>query len=150
MICPYCQNDTSKVLDSRDAGSSIRRRRQCEDCGRRFTTHERVEQRLPQVVKKNGERQPFNRDKVLGGFALACRKRPATPEDLESATDRVVLRCLSEGDREIASSRVGQLVLEDLLDLDRVGYLRFASVYQEFASVEEFQRMLEPLLRERN
>ena len=149
MNCPYCNHDSTRVLDSRDAGNSIRRRRVCESCEKRFTTHERLEQRLPQVVKKDGTRQAFDREKLRFGFMLACRKRPVETDALESAADRLVQKVVSESDREVSSERLGDLVLEALLDLDRVAYLRFASVYQELASPEEFLEILNPLIGDR-
>ena len=149
MNCPYCNHEASRVVDSRDAGSSIRRRRACDACGRRFTTHERVEQRFPAVVKKGGRRQPFNRDRVLSGLEIACRKRPVEREAMEAATERIALKVLSEAGKEIASERIGEFVLEELRGLDRVAYLRFASVYQEMASPEEFLALLTPLIGDR-
>jgi len=148
--CPYCSHTSTRVLDSRDAGGSIRRRRACEDCGKRFTTHERLEQSfLPQVVKKDGTRQTFDPEKLRFGFALACRKRPVSTEALELAAEQVVQKVLAESDREVHSTRLGELVLEALLELDRVAYLRFASVYQELASPEEFLEILNPLIGDR-
>ena len=134
------------MVDSRVAGDSIRRRRECEQCGRRFTTHERVEWRMPQVIKKSGAREPFDRAKLLGGFRLACRKRPVSPDSIEAAADSIEARVRGGGEREIRSVRIGELVLAHLLAMDRVAYLRFASVYQEFATPEEFLELLNPLL----
>lgn len=149
MNCPFCSHDSTRVLDSRDAGSSIRRRRVCESCGKRFTTHERLEQRLPQVVKKDGNRQAFDREKLRFGLLLACRKRPVETDALELAADKLVQKVISESDREVSSERLGDLVLEALLELDRVAYLRFASVYLELASPEEFLEILNPLIGDR-
>jgi transcriptional repressor NrdR len=148
MNCPFCKHPSSRVLDSRDAGNSIRRRRICDDCERRFTTHERIEFRMPQVVKKDGQRVPFNRDKVLNGFEVALRKRPVTAVAIEAAVDRIFQKVQSLGEREIASREVGEYVLNELRDLDNVAYLRFASVYQETASLEDFMRLLKPLIGE--
>ena len=148
MNCPYCQHPINRVLDSRDAGNSIRRRRVCDACGKRFTTHERIEFRMPQVVKKDGKRVPFSREKVLSGLELACRKRPVTPVALEAAVDRIVHKVQSSGEREIPSRDVGRMVLDELRHLDNVAYLRFASVYQETASLEDFMRLLKPLIGE--
>ncbi len=147
MICPWCSHDASRVVDSRDTGTLVRRRRECESCGERFTTHEVVERRLPQVVKKDGERQPFDEQKVLKGIYLACRKRPVTRLQVEEALVAITQKLGSRPGREIQSTQVGELVLEQLLTLDRVAYLRFASVYQELASPEEFLELLQPLLR---
>lgn len=148
MNCPYCKASASKVVDSRDAGNSVRRRRTCESCGERFTTHERVEQRFPFVAKKGGRRQPFERSRVLSGLELACRKRPVDTESLEEATERISQKVMSLGGGDIDSKVIGEFVLEELLKLDRVAYLRFASVYQETASPEEFMALLKPLIAE--
>lgn len=148
MNCPFCKHSSSRVLDSRDAGGSIRRRRICDDCERRFTTHERIEFRMPQVVKKDGQRVPFNREKILSGFEVALRKRPVTPVAIEASVDRIVQRVQSLGEREIHSRELGKFVLDELRGLDNVAYLRFASVYQETASLEDFMRLLKPLIGE--
>lgn len=147
MICPSCQHPESKVVDSRDTGDAIRRRRECERCGRRFTTHERLELRLPQVQKKSGAKECFDRNKVLGGLLVACRKRPVAAEALEAALARIEQQVFAESERgEITSRRVGELVQAELLGLDRVAYLRFASVYQELARPEQFLALVQPLL----
>jgi transcriptional repressor NrdR len=146
MTCPWCGHDSSRVVDSRDTGTLVRRRRACEGCGERFTTHEVVERRLPQVVKKDGERQRFDEQKLLTGMYLACRKRPVTRSQIEHAGSAITQIVASRPGKEIRSTQVGELVLEQLLRLDRVAYLRFASVYQELASPEEFLELLQPLL----
>lgn len=149
MICPFCQNADTRVTDSRDSGESVRRRRECEACGRRFTTQERLERRMPQVVKKGGEHEPFDREKLRAGLAIACRKRPVSADALDAAVAAVEQRAFQEAERgEISSMRLGALVLEELLRLDRVAYLRFASVYQELGSPEAFLSLLQPLLGE--
>jgi len=150
VICPFCGHEDSKVVDSRDAGDSIRRRRECVACSKRFTTHERVERRLPTVVKKSGGKELFERDKVFSGLVLACRKRPVPGVLLEAAAERIEQRLATWPEREIDSRDVGQLVLDELLSLDRVAYLRFASVYQELRTPEEFYELLKPLLSERS
>ena len=149
MTCPFCGNDDSKVVDSRDAGDSIRRRRECTSCTKRFTTHERIERRLPTIVKKGGSKEIFERDKIFRGLALACRKRPVPGVLLEAAAERIEQRLASWPEREIDSRDVGQLVLDELLALDRVAYLRFASVYQELGDPQEFYELLKPLLADR-
>ncbi len=149
MNCPFCRDGDSRVVDSRAVGGTVRRRRECTACGRRFTTTEQVERRLPSVVKKSGAREAFQRDKVLDGLLLACRKRPVGREELEAATDRVTDRVASAFEREVESRVIGRLVLEELLELDRVAYLRFASVYLELDRPEEFLQLLEPLLERR-
>lgn len=146
MRCPACQHDDLKVVDSRDAGDdSIRRRRECVRCGHRFTTFERVEYRLPQVVKKDGRRQTFNRDKLLAGLRLACRKRPVTEDELDAAVSRVEAE-LSRRGNEVDTSVLGELALRELRQLDDVAYLRFASVYQAIRSPEDFLEVIRPLL----
>lgn len=149
MICPRCRFVGSRVVDSRDMGGFIRRRRECERCGERFSTSERVELRMPQVVKKSGVREAFDHDKLRGSLQVACRKRPVSGEALEECINRIEQKVREDAERgEIASQRVGALVLDELLALDRVAYLRFASVYQELASPEAFLVLLRPLLGE--
>ncbi len=146
MICPRCGHPDSKVLDTRTSGSGIRRRRQCLACGFRFTTHERVERKLPLVVKKDGRRVAYERDKVLDGLRVACRKRPVSAEALEQATDRVEQRLLGLAAGEVSSAEIGRAVLDELRQLDLVGFLRFASVYFEVGSPSEFMALVQPLL----
>lgn len=147
MRCPFCGTLENKVIDSRlsQGGEVTRRRRECEGCQRRYTTYERVEQSLPMVVKKDGRRQPFDRDKVLAGLRRACIKRPVTPD----AMDRLVAgleRSLAEGgEQELPSHLIGSKVLEALRDLDQVAYVRFASVYRDFQDVREFLEALTAL-----
>lgn len=138
MRCPACQHDESRVVDSRDTGGAIRRRRGCLSCGHRFTTLERIELRLPWVVKRDGRREPFSRDKVQRGIALACRKRPVSPEALEQAVQEVEQQLLEGRDAEVSSEAVGEAVMEALRSVDPVAYVRFASVYRQFESVEQF------------
>lgn len=145
MRCPKCQHDDSKVIDSRTSGDVIRRRRECLDCGERFTTHERVEVRLPWVVKKDGRREPFVREKVLHGIALACRKRPIDATAMEEAVRRVETALENLREAEVSSSIVGGLVMQVLRDVDEVAYVRFASVYREFESVGQFVETIRPL-----
>lgn len=142
MRCPYCEaeKENLKVIDSRtcDNGKSIRRRRECLDCGKRFTTYERVEQttRL-MVVKKNGERKPFDKDKILAGLERACYKRPISEEELVRIADEVEDEIKATYDREVPTPAIGQLVIEKLRRLDQVAYVRFASVYRRFKTLEE-------------
>ena len=144
MKCPQCQNPDSKVIETRSAGVGIRRRRQCLSCGARFTTHERIERKIPLVVKRDGSREPFDRLKVLQGLQLACRKRAITAQRIEDAADRIEHALLSSGGSELAADDIGQKVLEELRNLDLVGYLRFASVYQDVQSPSDFLRLLQP------
>ena len=145
MRCPECDAGDSRVVDSRTAGDGIRRRRECSSCGQRFTTQERIEQRLPWVLKKTGGRQPFSRDKVLHGIALACRKRPVDPDQMERAVRQVEARLVALREPELSSDRVGEAVMIVLRDLDPVAYVRFASVYRQFDSIERFAELIAPL-----
>lgn len=146
MNCPVCKFPDSKVLETRDSGDGIRRRRACLECGHRFTTHERIELRLPLVVKKDGQREPFERDKIVVGLQIACRKRPVSAEQLEAVAAAVEASLLATGAAEVPSSQVGRLVLDELLRVDPVAYLRFASVYLELQSPTQFAQLLEPWL----
>ena len=142
MRCPFCQHRESRVVDSRTSGEGIRRRRECEHCGRRFTTHEHVERRMPMVVKKDGRREVFEREKLLKGLELACRKRPISAVRVHEAADDVERAIFENSDREVASVEIGRHVLEALSSLDPVAYLRFASVYQELESAEAFLELV--------
>ncbi|MEZ4321381.1 MAG: transcriptional regulator NrdR [Myxococcota bacterium] len=143
MRCPECAHEESRVVDSRTTGDSIRRRRQCVACGARFTTHERLEQRLPWVRKRDGRKEPYERDKVLHGIALACRKRPVTAAEMEAAVLRVEARL--EGMADVSAQEVGDAVMGVLREIDPVAYVRFASVYRQFESVEQFVDTIDPL-----
>ena len=144
MKCPFCGTDDTQVIDSRvsDAGDSIRRRRKCAACQKRFTTYETVELRLPQVVKSNGNRADFDTNRLRVGFARALHKRPVPTEFVDAAIDRIVQRVLSQGEREIASRQLGEMVMEELYRLDKVAYIRFASVYRSFQDVSDFRDAL--------
>ena len=151
MKCPRCKQDNDRVVDSRAAsdGSAIRRRRECLDCYLRYTTYERVEDTPLRVVKKSGERVRFDRERVLAGMMRACEKLPVVTEELERAAARVETRCHEEYDREVHSSVIGTLVMEELRKLDQVAYVRFASVYREFKDVTQFLDELKPILESR-
>jgi transcriptional repressor NrdR len=142
--CPVCRNPSTKVLDSREGrdGTSIRRRRLCNGCGHRFTTRERIEETLPTVIKRTGQKQPFDRKKILRGLELACRKRPVTRDQLESIVAQVEQWSSTRGDREIHAAEIGERIMHHLHDLDAVAYVRFVSVYRSFHTVEEFERLL--------
>ncbi len=146
MNCPFCHHATSRVVDSRAAGELIRRRRECDECGKRYSTVERLDRRMPQVLKRDGGRQPFDLDKLRRGILVAARKRPVTREQIEAALDRIENRIYTLGTGEVPSTMVGELVLDELRSLDHVAYLRFASVYQAFETPEQFQELLQPLL----
>jgi transcriptional repressor NrdR len=140
MRCPYCGTLDNRVIDSRlsQAGEVTRRRRECEHCGRRYTTYERVEHTLPLIVKNDGRRQPYDRDKLLAGLRRACVKRPVSAEALERLLHQVERWLVDTGEQEVPSSSLGEQVLHELRDLDSVAYVRFASVYRDFQEVGEF------------
>ena len=140
MKCPYCGDANTQVVDTRENedGDTVRRRRRCLSCDKRFTTYERVELQLPQVVKKNGSRVDYDRDKVKASMSLALRKRSVSTENVDAAIDRIEDRLVTLGEREVASDRVGELVMRELKKLDKVAYIRFASVYRNFEDLEEF------------
>ena len=141
MRCPFCSHESSQVKDSRptEDGSSIRRRRQCEDCGARFTTFERIQLRELTVVKSENRREPFDRGKLERSVAIACRKRPVTPERIERLVSSIQRQMETSGESEIASSRIGEMVMEGLKALDPVAYIRFASVYKDFREARDFE-----------
>jgi transcriptional repressor NrdR len=144
MKCPFCGAASTQVTDTRenDEGDIIRRRRRCNECDKRFTTYERIELKMPQVVKKNGSRTEFEREKLLSSMKLALRKRPVTVESVEAALNRIEVRLLSLGEREIPSEKLGELVMRELKRLDKVAYIRFASVYRNFEDAEEFSEAI--------
>ncbi|HPU53821.1 MAG TPA: transcriptional regulator NrdR [Burkholderiaceae bacterium] len=140
MRCPFCEHADTQVLDTRasDDGDVIRRRRRCPQCEKRFTTYERIELTLPAVVKKNGSRVEFDRNKLRASLQLALRKRPVGLEQVDAATHRIEEKLLALGVREVPSERVGELVMRELKRLDKIAYVRFASVYRSFEDVDEF------------
>ncbi len=140
MRCPYCKSDDNKVVDSRpsDDGSTIRRRRECCDCGERFTTFERVELMPLMVIKKDGSRQAFDREKLIAGILKSCEKRPITTAQIEEIVHTIQQNEGNKLRREIPSSEIGELVLEQLRGIDEVAYIRFASVYREFSDISSF------------
>ncbi|EAU56174.1 transcriptional regulator NrdR [Mariprofundus ferrooxydans] len=140
MYCPFCTNDDTRVVDSRvvEEGTAVRRRRECEGCGKRFSTYERAELRLPLVVKKDGTRQSFDLEKIRSGMQKALEKRPVSVASLEHGLNAVVRAVQETGVAEIAADKLGEFVMEQLRDLDGVAYVRFASVYREFKDVDDF------------
>ncbi|MDD2664627.1 MAG: transcriptional regulator NrdR [Dechloromonas sp.] len=144
MKCPFCGHDETAVVDTRlsDEGDIVRRRRKCNVCDKRFTTYERAEIRLPQVVKKNGSRTEFSRDKLRASLELALRKRPVSTELVDAAVAEIEEKLLSAGLREISSQQVGELVMAELKKLDKVAYIRFASVYRNFEDVDAFSKAI--------
>ncbi len=152
MRCLRCKHDNDRVVDSRTStdGTVIRRRRECLDCFLRYTTYERIEETPLRVIKKSGERVRFDRDRILAGMVRACEKLPVSIEELEAATARIEARCQEEYDREVESSVIGSLVMEELRALNQVAYVRFASVYREFKDVSQFMDELRPILESRD
>lgn len=145
MRCPFCENADTQVVDTRsnEGSNVIRRRRKCPKCDKRFTTYERVELRMPRLVKKGGGRSDFDRDKLVGSMMLALRKRPVATEDIDAAVDRIEEKLRAMGEREVPTSRVGDLVMRELARLDKVAFIRFASVYRSFESPEEFREVIQ-------
>lgn len=145
MKCPFCKHPDTQVIDTRenDEGDSIRRRRRCLSCDKRFTTYETVELRMPQVVKQNGMRSEFNEEKLRTSFSRALHKRPVPTELVDAAIDHVIQRMFALGEREIGSREVGEMVMKELLKLDKVAYIRFASVYKSFQDVGDFTEAVE-------
>ena len=149
MQCPYCREMDSRVVDSRlGAGGTVTwRRRECDACKRRFTTYERVEHQLPVVVKKDGQREPFDREKVLRSLRIACNKRPVTADALEEQATEVERELAESGEKEVASLVIGERVMQRLKRLDEVAYVRFASVYRSFRDIDEFMDEMGKLVR---
>jgi transcriptional repressor NrdR len=149
--CPYCRHPDNKVIDSRDAqeGEVIRRRRECLACARRFTTRERVEEAVPLVVKKDGRREAFDRDKLIAGLKKACEKRPVSIEDLERVVGEIERELSESGEKEVPAALLGERVMEALRKLDEVAYVRFASVYRSFRDINEFMAELRQLRAQR-
>lgn len=150
MKCPFCKYDNDRVIDSRASQDAyaIRRRRECLSCGRRYTTYERLEEPVLKVVKKDGSREPFDRQKIKAGLEKACWKRPISAEQIEELLTAVERAVYSEFDSEVDSRHVGELVMRHLRKLDQVAFVRFASVYREFKDVRDFVEELEPMLEE--
>ena len=150
MRCPFCRAEDDKVVDSRpgDDGASIRRRRECLACKRRYTTYERIERRTLLVVKKAGAPEPFDRDKIKRGLARACWKRPVTEEEIEGVVSALEAGLYGEYESQVPSPVIGERLMELLRDLDQVAYVRFASVYREFKDARDFVDELEPILAE--
>jgi transcriptional repressor NrdR len=144
MKCPFCKSDSTQVIDSRvsDSGDSIRRRRRCESCNKRFTTYETVELRMPQVAKQDGSRVEFDLDRLRTGFMRALHKRPVSTQLVDEAVATVTQNILALGEREVPARRIGEMVMRELYKLDEVAYIRFASVYRSFEGVNDFQDVI--------
>lgn len=151
MNCPFCSHYESKVVDSRptDEGQSIRRRRECIACGRRFTTYEKVEEIPLIVIKKSGNREPFNRNKILNGIIKSCEKRPVALKDIENIVNEIEKQLYNSMEKEIKTELIGALVMDYIKKLDEVAYVRFASVYREFKDINTFMGELRKLLKEK-
>ena len=149
MKCPYCNAQDTKVIDSRpaDDNSSIRRRRQCEQCGKRFTTYEKLETMPLMVIKKDDSRETYNRSKLENGIILSCHKRPVSSQQISTLVDQIETQIFGMEEREIPSSRIGELVMEKKRELDEVAYVRFASVYREFKDADAFMDELAKFLK---
>lgn len=148
MKCPFCGNIEDKVIDSRSSeeGRSIRRRRECLSCHRRFTTYENIEETTLIVIKKDGRREPFDRKKILTGLTKACEKRPISTDELQALADKIEYTLQSKFDKEVKATEIGELVMELLYKLDEVAYVRFASVYRQFKDINQFMKELKGLL----
>lgn len=148
MKCPFCETPDTKVIDSRptEDGHAIRRRRECEVCGKRFTTYEKVEELLFMVVKRDGRRETFDRSKILNGIIRACEKRPVSLEQMENVVNDIERNLNNMMEKEISSTSIGEVVMDHLKDLDEVAYVRFASVYRQFKDVNTFIAEIEKLL----
>jgi transcriptional repressor NrdR len=144
MRCPFCSHEETQVVETResDEGDVVRRRRRCLHCDKRFTTYERAEIAMPAVVKKDGSRSEFDREKIRASMLLALRKRPVSTEQVDAALARIEEKLLSGGNREVSSSRLGELVMRELKRIDKVAYVRFASVYRSFEDVDEFRQLI--------
>ena len=151
MKCPYCGHLGDKVVDSRESkeGDAIRRRRECLECARRFTSYERIDEIPYMVVKKDGRRERFDRQKLVGGLLKACEKRPVRVSALETVADRIEAALQERPEREISTEEIGQQVMHELKHLDKVAFVRFASVYRNFRDIDEFTNELNELLRTR-
>lgn len=147
MRCPFCSADETRVIDSRltEEGDSVRRRRECEVCSERFTTFERAELRLPQVIKSDGRREAFNEAKLRAGLSRALEKRPVDAEAVEAMLGRIRHKLIASGDRELPSRRIGEWLMEELREVDPVAYVRFASVYRSFQDVDAFREEVQRL-----
>jgi transcriptional repressor NrdR len=149
--CPFCQNEETKVLDSRqiEGGTAIRRRRECDVCAKRFTTYEKYEELQLIVVKKDGRREPFSRQKLLAGLYKACEKRPISTERLETMVWEIEKQLRDINDREVPSELIGEAVIKKLFETDEIAYIRFASVYRQFKDINKFMEELEELVKRR-
>ena len=149
MKCPFCASTDSRVIDTRSAEGGIRRRRECQDCQRRFTTYERVAPLRLMVIKHDGRREPFDREKILNGIQIACAKRPIATESIEELVSGIESELYHRGNREVTSREIGEMVMRNLRQLDEVAYIRFATIYRKFADVDELVDEIENLQERR-
>ncbi len=151
MKCPFCESQEDKVIDSRVSkeGNAIRRRRECLKCGKRFTSYERVEELAPMVIKKDGRRESFNADKIRSGLLIACKKRPIETEKIDEIVDNIEKKLIGLGEKEIPSSSIGEEIMAALKELDKVAYVRFASVYRQFKDINELMDEVKTLFEHR-
>ena len=149
MKCPFCSHADTQVVETRmsEEGDSVRRRRQCGACDKRFTTYERPDVTFPAIVKKDGRRIEYDRDKLRASMNLALRKRPVSTEQTDAAIERIEEKLLSLGQREVPSTRIGELVMRELKKLDKVAYVRFASVYRSFEDIDDFKNLVDEVRR---
>lgn len=149
MKCPFCGDPGTQVTDTRenDDGDVVRRRRRCQKCDKRFTTYERIDLKMPHIVKRNGNRSDYDHDKLVASLRLALRKRPVETAALEAAVERIEAWLLSIGEREVPSSKLGAMVMKELKKMDKVAYIRFASVYRNFTDVDEFSEVIREVQR---
>lgn len=149
MRCPFCRKDNDRVIDSRSSneGRVIRRRRECLGCRKRFTTYEQVEQIALYVIKKDGRRELFDREKIRRGLLTACKKRPVPVQKIDDIVNKIEIELYQKSDREVKAKTIGSLVMRELKGLDHVAYVRFASVYRDFQDVAEFMREVQPMLK---
>jgi transcriptional repressor NrdR len=146
--CPFCGNENTKVIDSRPTDdSSIRRRRQCEECGKRFTTYEKVETMPLMVIKKDNNREPYNREKIVAGIVRSCHKRPISLEKINQTVDEIENQIFNLEEKEVTTTEIGTIVMDKLKELDEVAYVRFASVYREFKDVNTFLEEINKILK---
>ena len=146
MKCPFCGFENTSVLETRDTESGTRRRRVCDKCGRRFTTYEKIEQLPILVIKKDGRREPFSKEKLMSGIIKACEKRPVSIDEINRLCDSIELKLMENGESEVSSKQIGSMVMSKLKGLDKVAYIRFASVYREFADITDFAEELKKLI----
>lgn len=151
MKCPFCESQEDKVIDSRVSkeGNAIRRRRECLKCGKRFTSYERVEELAPMVIKKDGRRESFNADKIRSGLLIACKKRPIETDKIDEIVDNIEKKLIGLGEKEIPSSSIGEEIMAALKELDKVAYVRFASVYHQFKDINELMDEVKTLFEHR-